>query len=299
MNKSIKTFLLPAAILLLSGCSTVTPGEVIVAVDVCGADSGQHRVIRGGRYWASACTDFYTLVSREQRAIWTAADEEGSPGDESITFAGSDGQKVNVDVGIGYRIGETDEEVVTMVSTFGYKLDSVIDSRVRDSVRNSLNMCAANMTVEEIFGSGKADLFACAEKKLQEEYNQHGLYITRLTLNSEVRLPERIKQAMEAAMAATQEAEQTRRQVQQTLAEGEKTVAAAEAEAKATLTRAEAEAKANQILAESITDELLELRRLDIERERVARWNGALPLISGGDGSSIIMDVGEMSGVRR
>lgn len=293
MNKNILTATL--ALILATGCSTVTPGEVVVAVDVCGADSGKHTVWRGGRYWAGACTDYYTLISREQRAIWTASAEEGSPTDESITFAGSDGQKVNVDVGVGYRIGETDEEVVRMVTTFGYNIDAIIDSRVRDSARNALNMCAADMTVEQIFGSGKGELFGCAEKKLQEEYNQHGLYITRLTLNSEVRMPERIKEAMEAAMAATQKAEETRRQVQQTMAEGEKTVAAAEAEAQATLTRAKAEAEANTVLAASITDELLELRRLDIERERVARWNGALPVVSGGEGSSLLMDLGQVA----
>ena len=285
---------LPVLSLLLTGCSTVTPGTVIVAVDVCGAKSGTQAVIRGGRYTYGPCTDYYELVAREQRAVWTAADGEGNlDTDESISFAGSDGQKVNVDVGIGYRLGETDEDVLRMVSTFGYDMDRLIDTRVRDSARDALNMCAREMPVEVIFGAGKADVFASAENPLKAEYTPQGLVITRLTLNSEVRLPERIKKSMEEAMAATQEADRTRRQIEQTKAEGEKTVAAAEAEAEATLARANAEAEANRVLALSVTPELLELRRLDIEQERIKKWNGALPLINGGgEGSALLLDVG-------
>lgn len=288
-----RTFL-PLLAILLTGCSTVSPGTVIVAVDVCGADSGQQRVIRGGRYTYGPCTDYYTLVAREQRAVWTAADGEGNNDvDESISFAGSDGQKVNVDVGIGYRLGETDAEVLKMVTTFGYDVDRLIDTRVRDSARDALNMCAKDMPVEVIFGSGKAAVFTCAEEALKAEYKDKGLIITRQTLNSEVRLPERIKKSMEEAMAATQEADRTRRQIEQTKAEGEKTVAAAEAEATATLARANAEAEANRVLAISVTPELLELRRLDIEQERIRKWDGALPVISGGgEGSALFMDVG-------
>jgi hypothetical protein len=72
-----------ASVLGCTGCSTVTPGHVVVAVDVCGSGAGQYSVVRGGRYWPaiSACTDFYELPVMEQRAVWTKATTEGSPYD--------------------------------------------------------------------------------------------------------------------------------------------------------------------------------------------------------------------------
>lgn len=293
------TRILPIVTAFALGCSTVTPGTVVVAVDVCGASAGAQKVIRGGRYTYGPCTDYYPLVAREQRAVWTAADGEGDlETDESISFAGSDGQKVNVDVGVGYRLGETDEEVLNMVTTYGYDVDRLVSTRVRDTARDALNMCAREMPVEVIYGAGKAAVFTCAEEALQAEYSGQGLTITRLTLNSEVRLPDRIRKSMEEAMAATQDADRTRRQIEQTRAEGEKTVAQAEAEATATLARANAEAEANRVLAASVTRDLLELRRLDIEQERIRKWDGALPIIDGGNSSSIIMDVGELTATR-
>lgn len=282
--------------LFLTGCYTVTPGTVVLEVPTC--SSTEASVLRQGIYLpytiTSPCTQYYEIVSREQRAVW-AADAEGTDDNESITFAGSDGQAVNVDVGIGYVIGDTDEDVLSMVKTFGYDLDNTIHSRVRDSVRNGLNICASPLSVDEIYGAGKEKLFACAEEKVQEEYNSKGLVITRLTLNSEVRLPKQVKEAMEASTAATQDAQRVEREVASAEAEGKKVVATARADAEARLAGAEAEAKSNQIVSDSLTPELLELKRLEIEKVKAERWDGKLPGIVGGDGTAMILDVGTVA----
>ena len=295
-------FMLAIGLATTTGCSTVTPGTVVLEVPVCSESAEQH-VLTQGRYWPglSACTNYYEIPSREQRAVWTASSDEGSLVDESITFAGKDGQKVNVDVGVGYVIGQTAPEIITMVKTFGYDVGATIHSRVRDSARNALNMCASHMSVDEIYGTGKEQLFKCAEEKVQAEYNPKGLIITRLTLNSEVRLPQQVQEAMTAATAATQNAQRIEREVASAEAEGKKkvatanaqataTIAAAEAEGKAVVIAAEAQADANKKLAASITPELLRLKALEIELAQAQRWNGALPAIQG-SGSGMIIDL--------
>lgn len=283
----------------MTGCSTVEPGTVVLEVPVCGG--GTQAVLRQGRYWPplSYCTNYYTLISREQRQVWTKSSDEGSTLDESLTFAGKDGQAVSADIGIGYVLAERDVDVISMVTTFGYDLDGTIHSRVRDSVRNGLNMCASTMSVDEIYGQRKEELFTCAEKKVQDEYNTKGLIITRLTLNSEVRLPAQVKAAMEASTAATQDAQRVEREVASAEAEGKKTVATARAAAEARLAGAEAEARSNQIVSDSLTPQLLELKRLEIEKTRAEQWDGKLPVVSGGEGTSMILDVGSVSAVTR
>lgn len=281
----------------LGGCATVTPGTVVLEVPVCGG--GTPEVLRQGRYWPTFayCTNYYSITSREQRAVWTQTTSEGSPVDESITFAGRDGQKVNIDVGVGFVIGSNDTDVLTMVQTFGYDLDAVIHTRVRDSVRNGLNMCASTMTVDEIYGPKKEELFKCAEGKVQEEFNPKGLMITRLTLNSEIRLPKQVQSAMEASTAATQDAQRVEREVASAEAEGKKTVATAKAAAEAKITQATAEAEANALIARSITPELLRLKELEIEEKKAEKWDGKLPVVSGGSGTSMILDVGQTAAI--
>lgn len=263
---------------LLTACSTVPPGAVVLADNVAAATQAERfTVIRGGRYWPGVNTNYYELPIREQRSVWAQALTEGNPTDDSITFAGKDGQPVNCDVAVGYALVESDQAIIDMVMTYGPALDATIDGRVRDSVRSSLNMCASTMAVEQIYGDQKGPLFECALARVQAEYGPKGLNIVRLTLNSEVRLPDRVREAMEAANAATQQAIQVRNEVEKTRAEGEKRVAAAQAEAEATRVRAEAEAAANRLLTESLTPAVLESRRLEVQAQIAAKWNGALP----------------------
>lgn len=222
------------ALLSLVGCSTVTPGVSAVVVDVCGVkeDVERYSVVKGGKVWIGTCRDVYWIPTREQREVWSKVPEEGETADESITFAGLDGQPVNIDLSIGYQIPPEDASIINMVRTFGGDVDLTIGTKVRDSVRNALNMCAGSlqMSVQDIYGAGKESLFLCVEKKVQQEYNPHGLIITRVALNSEIRLADNIKEAMQRAQEATQNADRARREVDQTRAEGEKKIAEAEAE---------------------------------------------------------------------
>lgn len=264
---------------LLLGCSTVTPGHVTVAVHLTAAEADRYEVLRGGRYWWGFewNTDYYDLPTMEQRAVWAQAATEGNPVDESITFAGRDGQPVNVDIGVGYALGAQDAEIIEMIRTYGLNLDQTLDTRVRDSARNALNLCAAGMTVEDIYGEQKGALMDCATDKVRAEFSDHGLHVVRMTLNSEIRLPPKVKDAMADALAATQRATQARNEVETTKAEGEKRIAAAQADAEATRLAAEAQANADKLRAGAITAETLRIQELEIQRLLAEKWDGKLP----------------------
>jgi regulator of protease activity HflC (stomatin/prohibitin superfamily) len=280
------------SLLTATACGTVTPGTVTVGVWLTAPTEGErYHVYRGGRITSGPNWDYYSLPTTEQRAVWTAQEGEGGTEDESITFAGKDGQPVNVDIGIAYQIVDTDEAIEAMIRKYGPNLDVTLDGRVRDATRNALNMCASTYAVESIYGEKKSEIMACVEKAVNDEYEPNGLHIARITLNSEIRLPQTVKTAMEASIAASQEAEKTRRQLEQTVAEGEKTVAQAEADAKATRLRAEAEAAANEILTKSITPELIRLKEMDVARIQAEKWNGALPTTVMGSDVPMILDM--------
>ena len=83
--------------------------------------------------------------------------------------------------------------------------------------------------------------------------------------------------AIEAANAA---AEQKRVAAQ---AEADAKVIAADAEAQAILAKANAEAEANRKIAASLTDAL-------IEYEKISKWDGDLPMVTGSDGTIVSID---------
>lgn len=273
------------ATMFLAACTTAAPGEVLLQVNKSADDAHRYNVINGG-WVCDACyltTDFYHIPTVEQRSVWAAVTTEGSKHDESITFNGKDGQPVNVDMAIGFQVNTDEAQIIHMARTYGVDISSVIHGRVRDSVRSAMNSCASTMSVEDIYGEKKTELLQCAHDMVAAEYAPNGLIITRLTLNSEVRLPAQVKEAMANAIAATQNATRVQNEVALTRAEGEKRTTAATAEAEAILTKARAEAEANRVLSASITPELIELRRIEVLRTQAERWNGALPVTLMGD----------------
>ena len=60
-------------------------------------------------------------------------------------------------------------------------------------------------------------------------------------------------------------------------AESAANIARAKGEAQITIERARAEAEANRLRATSITPQLLELEKLQIEKQRITKWNGNEP----------------------
>lgn len=288
--------LLPLLLMLLAlmGCTTVTPGTVVVQVDTMGEDSGTYKILRGGRYNAASMGfDFYTLNTIEQRSVWAASATEGAATDESITFQGLDGQKVNADFALSYRLAEKDEDIEKMIRTYGPDMNMLIDGRVRDTTRNAINACVGGYSMVQIYGEKKDEWLACAEKAIQDEFLPNGLIITRLTLNSEVRLPVEATKAMADAQAAIQQSAKITNEVKSTEAEGQKKIAAAQAEAEATKLRAQAQADANKMLTESLTPEVLRAKELEIELEKAKKWNGQLPgwYWTGADGASPMINI--------
>ena len=199
----MRNFLMIAA-LMAAGCATVEPGSVVARVDVCAGDGSQMdvEVMHGGRYWpaVSPCVDYYVLPIKEKRDVWTKNKDEGSASDESINVDASDGT-ISVDVGVGWQIDP--ENIQRAITQYGKNPSSVVDSRVRDSVRSYLNMCAAELTVSQIYSVHRQSVFDCALERTQEEYNAHGLIILRLTLN-EIRLPQDVRDMMQQTLQAAQ-----------------------------------------------------------------------------------------------
>jgi regulator of protease activity HflC (stomatin/prohibitin superfamily) len=103
-------------------------------------------------------------------------------------------------------------------------------------------------------------------------------------------LQDSLNQKIKAQQAAEQQTymlEQAKVKAQQDVAQAtglaSAAVAQAEGDAKATLTKAQAQAQANDLLSKSVTQPL-------IQYEQLQRWDGRLPLFTGG-GPAPFMDI--------
>ncbi len=231
----------------------------------------------------SQIVEFPTYV---QTVKWTRNVDEGRPLNEEMSFNSKEGLEISADTSLSYAIEPT------KVPDFYLKyrvtdLDRFTHGILRDITRNSLNEVASTYTVEQIYGEEKARFLSQVEALIQKKIAPVGVGIQQFGFIGAPRVPQVIASAITSKAQAIQNAERARNELAQTQAEAAKKVAEADGDAKSNVARSQGEAEANRIRQSSITPQLLELRRLENQRELINRWNGQLPQVeSGGSGSS-------------
>ena len=275
-------------VLLFSSCvSRIDAAHVGIRVKLAGSSRGVDDipVVTGWVFYNPLTEQLIQFPTSVQNIVWTKDAHEGRTHDESITFSSSEGVNINADVGLSFHI----EPAMAPHLYLRFRKSNLLelaDGYMRNAVRESFNIVASQMPVQEIYGSGKGKMIADVTQRLAEQLAKDGISIDQLTINGALRLPENVAIAINRAMEATQLSIQAENRVRQVKAEAEQAITQAEGQASAArakargdadarLITAKAEAKSNLILRYSTSGSVLQYRALE-------RWNGKLPLMNGG-----------------
>lgn len=265
-------------ILMLSfgtvACTKVPSGHVGVKVYLLGGSKGVDTEELGvGRYWVGWNEEIHLFPTFTQNTVWTADVREGSPEDESITFQTKEGLSVNADIGIAYHI---DPKMVTAIfQKYRKGIDEITDIYLRNIVRDAFVVASSNKPVEFVYGEGKAELRDEVEQIVRAKVEPLGIIIEQISFVGDLRLPGSVIEALNAKIAATQQAQMRENQIREAEAEARKKIAAAQGEAESIKLVALAQADANKIIASSITTTLVEYKRIE-------KWNGVMPTYMAG-----------------
>ena len=283
------------ALLLLSLVLRVTrieAGHVGVEINLAGRQRGASEIpVRTGWVVYSPLTtqiiEFPTYV---QTVKWTKDTTEGHPINEEMGFNSKEGMEIFVDVSLSYAIDPLkapDFYVKYRVDD----LDRFTHGILRDIVRNSLNEVASTYVVEDIYGEGKAEFLHKVQAMIEQKVAPVGVGVQQFGFIGAPRVPPVIATAITAKAQAIQQAERARNELATTQAEAAKKIAEAEGDAKSLVTRAQGEADANRIRQNSLTPQLLDLRRIENNRALIDKWNGQLPTVEAGQGSGMILQL--------
>jgi len=265
----------------LSGCgyTTIDAGHVGIIVDNFGSKRGvQDYTLKTGFVTynpvSESIVEYPTFV---QTVVWTKDIKEGEPADESITFTTKESVSVNADISLSYQLDSA------KVPSFYVKfrnddLKTFTYGFLHNVSRDAFMEIGGHYTVEQVMGDNEKFLHEVRDR-VQSQVGDFGVQVLQFGFIGSPRPPEQVINSINAAQQAKYLALQKQNELQQTEAEANKTVAAAEGLA-----------KANKILAESITDKLLEKQRLDIQDRWINRWNGTTPsVVTGGNGMLMTM----------
>jgi regulator of protease activity HflC (stomatin/prohibitin superfamily) len=241
-------------------------------------------------FYMPGASSVYEWPTFTQTAVWTANKNEGRPIDESMTFNSKEGLVFNADISLAYHLNA--QQVPHFYVKFRTdNMDVFTHGYLRNAAREAFNDIATEYGAEEIYGEKKEALVRRVRDRLNKENAEWGVALDQFGFIGAPRPPQGIVDAINAKIRATQDAIRVENELRQSRANAAKNIADAEGKAGALAAYAQGEAKANATLSASITPSLLEWQRMQITREAVAKWNGARPMVEGGGGAGILLNV--------
>lgn len=278
----LKIAMIMALALMTMGCTTrIEPGYAGIKVNYSGTGRGvEDFPVTNGRVWYNplneSILEYPTMI---KTVSWTRSVDEGNPVNEEITFTTKEGLQVSADISASYQLKY--EEVPRFYVKFrNDDLDTFTHGFFRNVTRDTFDKISSSYGVEQIIGDN-AEFMAKVKEQLQGELTAYGVDVIHIGFIGAPRPPQAVIDSINAKVQATQKAFQLQNEVEQTKAQAAKNVAEAEGNAKARMLQSEAEAAANIKIANSITANLVEYKKLE-------KWDGKLPQVSGSNGGILL-----------
>ena len=295
-------------ILALLCMERVPTGYVGVVYNMNGGIDGE--VLTQGWHLVSPTKKVTTYSIGIEQSYLTSEDKGDSPKDESFSTPTSDGKSLTVDLEFSYKFDQG--RIAETFSRFkGQSGESVKNTFIKPKMRAWTQEVTAKYPVTDVFGDKRQELNEALDVYLKQKFEPYGIIIdtvnfTNISTDSEtsaaiqkkVTAQQELELANIEAKTAKVQADKDK-EVALIAAEQEKEKASIEAEqakivaegkAEAKRIAADAESEANKKIAESLTPELLEKQKID-------KWNGDVPVVQGNSGATIV-DVSDITSTK-
>lgn len=272
--KKIIMLMVAFAMMTTVGCTRVKPGEIGVLVKLNGGEAGNYQTLEPKRYFITWNEDLYIFPTSQQNYVWTKDVDEGSETDESITFQTKDGMSINCDIGITYNIQKDD--AIKVFKKYRKGVNEITDIVLRTMVRNAFSKHSGAYDAEQAYSTNKNDLLDSVIVTVKKEASSNGINVENIYFIGAMRLPTQVVNSLNSKIQAIQDAQRVENELRTSKANAEKAVADAEGRARAILVEAEAQAQANRLLSASLTQTL-------VENKKIEKWDGKLPQVTSGN----------------
>ena len=256
---------------LLTKCyERIDAGYAGIRVNLYGSEKGVDGVteVAGAVWYNPITTEIHEFPLFVQNAVYTRDRTEGSVNNDELRVTTNDGLVVSMDVSINYRINP--EKAVHIFKKYRKPLNEISGTILRNYLRDSYNRSANNYSAEEIY-TKKNEFISKADALFSADMAEEGFLVEKVVLLNELRLPDKIKIAIDRKIEAKQIAEQKKNELAQSKADAEKEKERARGKAEALKIQADAEKYAYEQKQRVLT-------KLLIQQQMIEKWDGKLPV---------------------
>lgn len=260
---------------LALGCTHIDAGHVGVEIAQCSGGGVKDQPVGIGYHATGLCTDIIEFPTFQQTAAFK--DEEALSVNDSM------GLPIKVDTVLNFTVDGS--KAPAIYTKFRRDLDDIKASYMRQVVYEAVKDVFSGLTAQQLYSDKQEPARAAIQKLLMEKLKNDGFVVTQFTINKTT-VPENVTKAIQEKVAMIEQAQQVEQGLRMTEAQAKKTIAEAEGAATARKLAADAEAYANQKLASSLSPVL-------VEYLRVQKWDGKMPMVTGGSGAIVNLGGGK------
>jgi len=261
-------------IIFLMAALTIVPAGHVGVVVLFGKVKDQP--LSEGLHVINPLADVVKMEIRLQEYTMSVASAEGARrGDDAIDALTSEGLKIRLDLTSWYKL--IPEEAPKVYREIGYDYDKKI---IRPILRTAIRDVVVKFTAENIYSVKRDTVVSEISKRAQELVEGKGVILERILLRNII-LPTKIQDAIDAKLAADQEARKMEFVLQKEEREKERK-----------LLEAEGIRKANQIISQGLTTNYIRWYRIEMLKQLVNSPNNTIIIIPEelGSGTPLILN---------
>lgn len=269
MNQKVNPFVIIAGaiffFLMLVGSQvavTIKPGERAIIFRKFTSGLDKEHIFQPGFHLIAPWNDMYVYEVKEQKV------------EESMDILDKNGLSMNIEITV--RFNPTYTQIGFLHEEFG---KSYVDRLVIPEVRSSARKVMGRYEAEEIYSTKRNEVETAIIEETKDILAENNVEMQALLIRS-IRLPEKIRQAIDDKLKQEQEAAAYRYRLDKEESEAERKRIAAEGEA-----------AANRIVNSSLTPNLLKMRGIEATIELSKSNNSKVVVIgSGENGMPLILN---------
>ena len=229
-----------------------------------------------------------------EQSYMTDGDQGDSPDDESFEIPTKEGASLDVDVAFSYSF-ELTEVPQTFTRFRGQSGKEILKSFIKPKMQAWIKEITPDFAMIDIVSKQRGMVNATLTEKLKERFAKYGIVIDNVALadvrpdeETDKAIKEKIKaqEALETAkVTAEKDKVEANRDKEGAEINAEKAKIEAQGKADARKIEAEGEAAANKMISDSLSDKL-------IENKKIEKWKGDVPKVQGSNAT--IVDVGAL-----
>src|SRR3954468_13455875 len=264
--------LIVALVLLPTSVTYVNPGYVGIVIHRAGGGVDHVPLGPGLHFRNPMTTGIEEYPVFMQTLVLAKTSNEGSRYNDEINVNSKEGQPVSLDVSMSFELDP--DKTPNLYSTFRRDIEAIQHGYVKQAIRQGLQEVVGNEEIAAVIGPKKAEAVNQTQLLLSQRLSQYGIVVKQFTIN-ELRAPAAVIEAINQKNVMQQQALTAQNELQKNTFQAQGDSIKAARPAKAITAAAEDQARANQLLAQSITPNL-------VQYELTKKWNGQMPQVTGG-----------------